>query len=199
MPLMTRLAKVLSTLSELINRIGQLQIIRKMIAYELRTCSKHQARQLSSALATLNNSLLADYSAQCRTLNMSTTMVATETIPTVFKEESLLLYELSSFLEFNGQSDCINKVYTETSLLPHLRLILMLTLVSQMPKLVFTKDVNSLLSSTSTIKLGETLDGLPFVMGMVTVLKQFHVDLANSFFEICSQFVNASIHASSLR
>lgn len=54
LPLLNRLAKVFSRLAESIGRIGQLQILRLNLTYELSSASKFQARQLSSALSSLN-------------------------------------------------------------------------------------------------------------------------------------------------
>ena len=54
MPLPNRLIKIFAKLSESIGRIGQLQILRLNLTYELCMASKFQARQLSSALSALN-------------------------------------------------------------------------------------------------------------------------------------------------
>ena len=54
LPLISRLNKILAKLSESIGRIGQLQILRLNLSYELCMASKFQARQLSSALSALN-------------------------------------------------------------------------------------------------------------------------------------------------
>ncbi|KAI7690099.1 hypothetical protein SSS_07180 [Sarcoptes scabiei] len=66
-----------------------------------------------------------------------------------------------------------------------------------MPKFIYCKEINSLCSSSSAQKLNESIDGLPFVFGLLTVLRQFHSDLAQRFFRFGSLFVNSWIQSSS--
>ena len=53
---------------------------------------------------------MTEFAQQCRSMKSSSTLSATELMPSVFKEESLLLFELSNYLEYNGLSDPLFKV-----------------------------------------------------------------------------------------
>lgn len=45
----------------------------------------------------------------------------------------------------------------------------------------------------------DPLDGTPFVVGMITLLRQFHVENLNSFFGYMGQYVRAMIDAQGAR
>lgn len=108
--MMNRLSKILSKLAESIGHLGQLQIIRQNLVYELRMASKFHARQLSSALEVLNNALMTDFQKQSTNIINDESLEATEKLSSIFKDESPLLFELSNYLEYNGQSEPLLKV-----------------------------------------------------------------------------------------
>lgn len=68
-----------------------------------------------------------------------------------------------------------------------------------MPKFVYVREINALAASSSSIRVGDSVDGTPFVIGFLTILRQFHPELVNQFFRLGSQFVNACIQAASTR
>ncbi|OTF76996.1 WASH complex subunit strumpellin-like protein [Euroglyphus maynei] len=173
LPMMNRLSKILSKLADSIGHLGQLQIIRQNLCYELRMSSKFHARQLSSALEVLNNAIITDFQKQSNNIVNDESLEATEKLSSIFKDESSLLFELSNYLEYNGQSEPLLK----------------------MPKFIYIKDINTLTSSLSSQKNNESIDGIPFIFGLLTILRQFHNDLAMRFFRFSSQFVNACIQA----
>lgn len=211
-PLMTRLAKVLARLSDSISRIGQMQLIRLSLAYELSMLSKFRARQFSSALGALNRALLFEYAHKCRALRTSSSSVlaATDMLPSVFRgddSESQLLFELSNFLDYNGRTDPLSKVYSRNGhrlSAVHLPLVVLLLVSSQMSKFVYVPQVAGLAQSAASLKASSgaesaSLDGVPFVVGVATLLKQFHAEIGSQFFRLCSQFINASILATTLQ
>lgn len=213
---MARLTKVLARLADSVSRIGQMQLIRLSLAYELSMLSKFRARQFSSALGALNRALLVEYSHQCRALRTSTgaVLAATEMLPSVFRgddSESQLLFELSNFLDYNGHTDPLNKVYSRNGhrlSAVHLPLVVLLLVSSQMSKFVYVPQVAGLAQSAASLKSSggigggaeaSSLDGVPFVVGVATLLKQFHAEMGTQFLRLCSQFINASILATTLQ
>lgn len=133
-PVAQRLSKILVKLAESIGHIGQLQVIRQNLNYELAMASKFQARQLASALQTFNrynnyarlinsslplftrSALMTDFAQQCFRLKHSTNQSSqNEKMSPVFQEESPLLFELSDYLEYNGISDPLCKVSYNTN------------------------------------------------------------------------------------
>ncbi|KAI2805344.1 hypothetical protein RDWZM_008639 [Blomia tropicalis] len=197
-PLVSRMGKIFTKLSDSIGRIGQLQILRLSLAHELSMASKFQARQLSSALSTLNSAIKTELEQKCRSSKSSSTLSANQLVCPIFEDESPLLYELSNYLEYNGITDTLSKVFIHKRLPPHLDTILLLLLASQMSKFVYVKEISGLTSSNASLKSGEAIDGVPYVIGILTLLRQFHVELANRFLKLCSQFVNAWINASAV-
>lgn len=95
------------------------------------------------------------------------------------------------------ESPSYAQVYTRSRLPANLDTILLLLLVGQMPKFVYVKEVNALAASSTSLRIGDAIDGVPFVIGFLTVLRQFHGELSNQFFRLSSQLVNAFIQASS--
>ncbi len=206
---MSRLSKVFARLAESIGRIGQLQLLRLSLTYELATASRFQARQLSSALSALNGALLTELSQQqCLIANQATTAgAAAEAQPALMtpttsssssnvlllkEEESPLLFELSNYLEYNGLSDPLLKVYLARRRLPaHLDTVLLLLLIAQLPKFVYVRETSALGPTAASLKAGDAVDGTPFVLGLLTLLRQFHGELASQFLRLCSQLATA--------
>ena len=210
LPLVSRLSKVFARLAESIGRIGQLQLLRLSLTYELATASRFQARQLSSALSALNGALLTELSQQqCLIANQvaTTAGAAAEAQPALMtptstssssnvlllkEEESPLLFELSNYLEYNGLSDPLLKVYLARRRLPaHLDTVLLLLLIAQLPKFVYVRETSALGPTAASLKAGDAVDGTPFVLGLLTLLRQFHGELASQFLRLCSQLATA--------
>ncbi|KPM05546.1 WASH complex subunit strumpellin-like protein [Sarcoptes scabiei] len=202
LPLIQRLSKSLTKLADLISEIGQLQILRQNLVHEISMSSKFNARLLQTSLSILNETLMIELQKQSRA-SLPSSLETTEAsekenfAPNIFQDESPFLFELVNYLEFNGQSDPLMKIYVKNRLPSNLDVILLLVVIAVMPKFIYCKEINSLCSSSSAQKLNESIDGLPFVFGLLTVLRQFHSDLAQRFFRFGSLFVNSWIQSSS--
>jgi WASH complex subunit strumpellin len=61
--------------------------------------------------------------------------------------------------------------------------------LSQLPKLNYVKSVGSLICKKQT----DPLDGPPFVVGTLTLLRQYHTDCADRFLELMGQYVRTVI------
>ncbi|KAG8171238.1 hypothetical protein JTE90_004241 [Oedothorax gibbosus] len=81
------------------------------------------------------------------------------------KESNPLLYELSSYLEWAGIFNPLSKL----------------------SKLSYEKSIDALLSK----KIADGIDGLPFLIGSLTFLHQFHQEHKYNFLEYMGQYARS--------
>lgn len=62
---------------------------------------------------------------------------------------------------------------------------MVLLTVSQLSKLNYMKNISTLLGR----KLSEHIDGISFVVGVITVLKQFHIEIMEIFIDEMAQYI----------
>ncbi|XP_054154297.1 WASH complex subunit 5-like isoform X2 [Oppia nitens] len=173
---LSKATKSLPAVFDAIARIGQMQIIRCNIGHELNTTCKLHSRHLANALNTLNQAIISDLEHHYSTSNKP-----------FLKEDTPLLYELTNYLEWTGISDPLSKIYITSRAPSYLEMILLLMTITQMGKFVYLKSIHGL-----TAKKGSDLsDGLPFVFGVITLLRQFHENTIHQYIAHCSQYVCA--------
>ncbi|KAI0224187.1 hypothetical protein LSAT2_024791 [Lamellibrachia satsuma] len=107
------------------------------------------------------------------------------------KEENPLMFELTSYLESAGISNPLTKIYITTKRLSCLPLFNFLFIVSQLPKLVYLKSIGELICK----KPSDPIDGVPFIHGIITLLKQFHSDDTDQFLALVGQYVRSMVAA----
>ncbi|KAG8184568.1 hypothetical protein JTE90_007684 [Oedothorax gibbosus] len=163
-------------LTEMLMKIGQMQLLRRRIAYELNTSCKFDSKHLAGALEGINESLIADIELHYKD--------PSKPYP---KESNPLLYELSSYLEWAGIFNPLSKIYVTTKPLQHLSLFMCLFTTSQLSKLSYEKSIDALLSK----KIADGIDGLPFLIGSLTFLHQFHQEHKYNFLEYMGQYARS--------
>ncbi|KAG0724668.1 WASH complex subunit 5 [Chionoecetes opilio] len=171
-----RTNKLCVFMGDRIMRVGQLQILRVHAASRLNSSCKFDAKYLAAALSTMNESLMADVKQHYSD--------PTRPYP---DEDGDLTSELSVFLEWCGMTQPLDRIYTTTHALPPLALLLLLTVVSVFPKIHFSKQVGCL----AGIRGNEGVDGEPFLVGLVTVLRQYHQDHTRRFLQLLAQCVTS--------
>ncbi|CAG5129653.1 unnamed protein product, partial [Candidula unifasciata] len=172
--------KLHSLFMDIILRVGQMQLLRRQIAYELNTSCKFDSKFLASALQTINIGLLADIEQHYRD--------PSKPYP---KEENSLMYELTNYLEASGFHNPLRKIYITTPRLPFFSLFTFLLTISHLGKLVYVRSIDSLTCKKPT----EPLDAPPFVVGIYTLLKQSHTDNTNLFLAFLGQYVRSMVEA----
>lgn len=163
---------------DIILRVGQLQLLRRQIAYELNTSCKFDSKFLASSLQTMNNALLADIERHYQDPSLP--------YP---KEENPLLFELTAYLEAAGFHNPLMKIYITTQRLPHFPLFNFLFTLSQLPKLIYARSIDAMTCK----KVADPMDGPPLVVGIYTLLKQFHSENTNFFLGFLSQYVRSMV------
>lgn len=173
-------AKVWAAYSQLIMHVGQIQLIRRHIAQELDFSCQFDSKYLSSTLAALNAALLSDIRAH---------YAEPETKPYPGGKKSVLVAEVSSYLECAGIVNPLNKIYVTTKKPDYFPLHICLFVVSQLQRLTFSRAVNSLVSK----KPGDLVDGPVLVVGVVTLMKQFHARHTLRLLAYLGQFIRTQI------
>uniref|UniRef100_A0A3Q1JJX3 WASH complex subunit 5 n=1 Tax=Anabas testudineus TaxID=64144 RepID=A0A3Q1JJX3_ANATE len=160
---------------EAIMKVGQMQILRQQIANELNYSCKFDSKHLGAALENLNKSLLADIEAHYQDPSLP--------YP---KEDNTLLYEITAYLEAAGIHNPLSKIYITTKRLPYFPIINFLFIIAQLPKLQYSKNQGMTCRKTT-----DPVDWPPLVLGMLTLLKQFHSRYTHQFLALIGQFIRS--------
>ncbi|KAK2181203.1 hypothetical protein NP493_407g06015 [Ridgeia piscesae] len=166
---------------ETILKVGQMQLLRRQIAGQLNMSCKFDSKFLASALQNFNHGVLTDIQRHYQDPSLP--------YP---KEENPLMFELTSYLESAGVSNPLTKIYITTKRLSYLPIFNFLFVVSQLPKLVYLKSIGELICK----KTSDPIDGVPFIHGIITLLKQFHSDDTDQFLALIGQYVRSMVEAS---
>ena len=105
-------------------RIGQMQLLRTKICYELNNAAKFDSKQLLHALNTFNKALMAEINAHFDD--------PTRPYP---DEENPLLYELNPYLECVGLVEPLKKIYVNTNKCDHIAFFTAMFILSQLAQL----------------------------------------------------------------
>ncbi|KAL5022673.1 hypothetical protein ScPMuIL_001828 [Solemya velum] len=174
----SKTVKIWPPFLDVILKVGQLQLLRKQIAHELNTSLKFDSKFLASALQTVNTGLLADIERHYQDPSLP--------YP---KEENPLMFELTSYLEAAGFHNPLMKIYITTRRLPYFPLFNFLFVVTHLSKLVYSKSINGMVCK----KMSDPLDGPPFVVGCITLLKQFHSENTAIFIAYLGEYVRSLV------
>ncbi|XP_057648101.1 WASH complex subunit 5 [Chionomys nivalis] len=173
----TKTQKIWTTYLEAIMKVGQMQILRQQIANELNSSCRFDSRHLAAALDNLNKALLADIEAHYRDPSLP--------YP---KEDNTLLYEITAYLEAAGIHNPLNKIYITTKRLPYFPIVNFLFLIAQLPKLQYNKNLGMVCR-----KPADPVDWPPLVLGLLTLLKQFHSRYTEQFLALTGQFIRSTM------
>lgn len=173
----TKTQKIWSAYLEAIMKVGQMQILRRQIANELNSSCRFDSRHLAAALDNLNKALLADIEAHYRDPSLP--------YP---KEDNTLLYEFTAYLEAAGIHNPLNKIYITTKRLPYFPIVNFLFLIAQLPKLQYNKNLGMVCR-----KPADPVDWPPLVLGLLTLLKQFHSRYTEQFLALIGQFIRSTM------
>uniref|UniRef100_A0A668ABG5 WASH complex subunit 5 n=1 Tax=Myripristis murdjan TaxID=586833 RepID=A0A668ABG5_9TELE len=154
--------------------VGSLCCIQQ-IANELNYSCKFDSKHLAAALENLNKSLLADIEAHYQDPSLP--------YP---KEDNTLLYEITAYLEAAGIHNPLNKIYITTKRLPYFPIINFLFIIAQLPKLQYSKN-----QGMTCRKAADPVDWPPLVLGLLTLLKQFHSRYTEQFLALIGQFIRS--------
>uniref|UniRef100_A0A8D0WB04 WASH complex subunit 5 n=1 Tax=Sus scrofa TaxID=9823 RepID=A0A8D0WB04_PIG len=104
------------------------------------------------------------------------------------KEDNTLLYEITAYLEAAGIHNPLNKIYITTKRLPYFPVVNFLFLIAQLPKLQYNKNLGMVCR-----KAADPVDWPPLVLGLLTLLKQFHSRYTEQFLALIGQFIRSTV------
>ncbi|CAI5779011.1 WASH complex subunit 5 [Podarcis lilfordi] len=171
----TKTQRIWPAYLDAIMKVGQMQILRRQIANELNYSCRFDSKHLAAALENLNEAILADIEAHYQDPSLP--------YP---KEDNTLLYEITAYLEAAGIHTPLNKIYITTKRLPYFPIVNFLFLISQLPKLQYSKSLGMVCR-----KPADPIDWPPLVLGLLTLLKQFHSRYTEQFLALIGQFVRS--------
>ena len=102
-----------------------------------------------------------------------------------------LLPDVSRYLETAGINSPITKIYITTDALEGLPCLMFLFVLAQLQHLSWSRKLSTLMCNNKN----QPLDGAPLVVGVITLLKQFHSSHTHTFLAYCGQYVRAMISA----
>lgn len=178
-----KMAKYLPVFAETVVRMGIAQLIRRMINNELNFSCKLDSNHLYCCLDILNKALISDVRQHYAN--------PTKPYPGAGDEDNPVLSDLSRYLDWAGISHPFSKIYTTSEPLDHFPLLMFILVISQMSKFVYDPRLCSLVSKEKK----EALDGPSFVVGVITVLKQFHSSHTTTFLAYLGQYIRTHVVA----
>ncbi|ESO02903.1 hypothetical protein HELRODRAFT_81068 [Helobdella robusta] len=146
-------------------KIGQMQLLKRLINYQLSSSCKFESKFFYSALQNMNDILLSKIELQCTNPNNAAF------------ESSSLLYELSNYMESSGLSNPLDKVYISAENSPRVSLFNFIMISSLLQRL----------NCNFAKRMSDCIDGIPFVVGIVTIMKQYHLKSSLEFVMILSK------------
>ena len=170
-------------------KIGQCQLIRRQIANELNFSCKLDSKLLSNSLEVFNAALIKDL--QLHYSRPDSVAVYPGRLTTV-------LSDISAYLETSGINNPLTKIYITTESLEHFPLVIFLFTLSQLQHLTYnqrraTLEQVRLHGKQQHSQPQPALDGAPLIIGIITLLKQFHSVHLHTYLGYLGQYVRAHV------
>lgn len=156
-------------------RVGQAQLLRRMIRYELQRCARVDAKMLQHTVSTYNTAMMSEQQ-------------PLEGQPDDVKNICDLTVAV-------GLGHPLETIFMKTDPLEGLPVLMLFFVITYVPKLSFNPSLGSL----HKVKTGYPIDGWPIIAGISTLLKQFHPSYAKSFLAYVGQFIRVSVQTYAAR
>eukprot|EP01064_Diplonema_japonicum_P020497 TRINITY_DN2999_c3_g1_i1.p1 TRINITY_DN2999_c3_g1~~TRINITY_DN2999_c3_g1_i1.p1 ORF type:complete len:1160 (+),score=247.44 TRINITY_DN2999_c3_g1_i1:53-3532(+) len=167
-------AKLWPAFLDKVMRIGRCQLLRKHIGKELQFACKLDSQVLHSALSSVNDALLND-------IHGFYIDPEAHRYPNGRKP---ILPELTKYLDNCGMSNPYTQIYITTEPITHLTFILALFVITFLPRFAYDPQIDCLVVRRKE----DPMDGAPFIIGLVTILKQFHSQQKDVFVAYLCQY-----------
>jgi WASH complex subunit strumpellin len=177
-----RFEKLMAPMLKVVMKIGQAQLLRRQLSQVLQFSCRLDANLLYQALITLDNAVLSDIGEHFR---------SPDTKPYPEPKANPLLGQLNKLLEASGLSDPLAKIYIVTEPIESLPVLLMFFIVTYMSKMQWDEEFATLVRRKPVF----AIDGMPLVVGISTLLKQFHPSYTRQLLAYLGQFVRATMNS----
>ena len=151
-------------------RVGQAQLLRRMVRFELQQCAKVDAKLLQHTIFTYNAMSVSQW-------------------PGGIPENPDDIKRMCDITIAVGAGNPLETIFMKTDPLEGLPVLLLFFVISSLPKLNFDPTFGSL----AKVKTGYPIDGWPIIAGISTLLKQFHPSYAKSFLAYLGQFIRVTV------
>ncbi|XP_077300067.1 WASH complex subunit strump [Arctopsyche grandis] len=158
---------------ERILEIGSVQLLIKHVNYQLNTTCRFDSIHIEASLRAANEAILND--------------MKKSTMPSRFYLD--LLPEINKMMQFAGISDPYNTVYMKTVNNNNIAQMMFLFVIAELPKLEYFQNTGSLMARRST----SHIDGAPFLIGVITLLHQYHEYTLIQFTLLLCQYIMSYI------
>lgn len=172
--------KWFKTFGRILSAVGQKQLIRRQMNCALNFQAKIDSKMLICTLEAMNDALLHDVKAHYRKPHISP-------YP---DDDNAVLGDLSEHLNFVGICNPMAKIYITCDPLPCLPIILFLYIISELNGLMWNTAFNSLCRITTNMQF----DCTPLIVGILTILKQFHPNNTQQLIALLCQYIRTHIH-----
>ena len=179
----SQLEKIFCRLIESVVKVGQYQLIRRQLASEIVSIGRLESSVFVDSLKILNNRLLAMVEDCTRT-----------PIDDAHKyPEGKTLASISHFLESAGMHSPLLTIFTATEPNASLPLFLALFIISNLHRYVYDSHLSSLVLKAKSSGKNSYFDVMPLVVGILTILKQYHIQYTILMFKELARYVKAAI------
>jgi WASH complex subunit strumpellin len=161
--------------------VGQGQLLRRVVAHELRFGCRLDSNLLCGALEALNTAVVSDIRRH---------YTAADEFP-MPDASNQLLPQLARYTAAAGIDDPLTNIYVTHEQQPFVGLFLTLLAIGVAPRLVYDREFGCLVRRKAT----DPVDGAPLVAGIVTLLKQLHPSVTDDWLGYMGQYVNATVAA----
>ena len=150
-----------------------MQLLRRLIGYEINFRGRIDSPLLWSAISTINRSVINDVKGQ----------------PDFPHKDDKLIASLDIFIGQMGHTAPYEKIYVKPgTLLEKLPLMMCLFTIHMMGSMQYDKRIGGLIRIKQ-----EPIDGVPFLAGILTLFRQFHAEYIRNYFGYIGQFVTATV------
>jgi len=175
--------KLWPALLDSLQRVGQLQLIRRQLIDELNFSCRLDSKLLCCTLEALNTALITDIRGH---------YAKPEAKP---YPSGPLLPQLTEYLLNAGLSDPLTTIYVTSEPLESLVLVIFLLVLATLEKLTWSPEFATLVC----VNRKDPVDGAPFVVGIVTLFKQFHSSHMERFLSYVGQYLRSNISTAQVK
>lgn len=183
-----RLEKLMGPMLKVVLKMGQAQLLRQRLGKVLQFSCRLDANLLYQSLTTLDEAVLLDVREHYR--SPADKPDPSGSSETGNNNNNPLMGSLNKLLEASGLSDPLNKIYVVTDPVESLPVLLLFFVITYMSKVQWDREFCTLVRRKPTF----ALDGMPLVVGVWTLLKQFHPSYTKQLLAYLGQFVRSTVH-----
>jgi WASH complex subunit strumpellin len=161
-----RTTKIWNDFLDCILLVGQLQLLRNLIAFHLNKSCKFNAKNLESSLRSLNKALLLDITSGN------------------YSPGEEVMSTLSHYFDYSGLNNSFNKIYITSKYDENHSVTIFIFVIAHLNKLFLLRQIGNISKRNS-----DQIDGTAFAVAIHSLIKQFHDKLNKSFIKLLIDYI----------